>query len=144
MNCGRRYEDDSEELLKGCVCGSTLFLYEKDPEDKKNKKPAKKKDALVEEIDNFLKNLKKKLKRKPEVRFDLESIKVVRDGIYEINIARLLEKLPLIIEIKDGSYNIHLPSAFKQGRFETFDIKELEDEKEIKGKVKTKKRKKRR
>ena len=147
MNCGKKYEDDSEELLKGCSCGSTLFLFEKDIEDqtedesedileenskeaKKSKKSSNKKqhkDTIVEEIDSFLKNLKAKFKKKTEIKFDLESIKVIKEGVYEINIGRLLEKMPLIIEIKEGSYNIHLPSAFKPEGFETFDIKELED-----------------
>ena len=29
MNCGNQYEDDSEELIEGCECGSSLFVYEK-------------------------------------------------------------------------------------------------------------------
>ncbi len=164
MNCGKRYEDDSEELLKGCECGSTLFLFEKETEGveedepketkgknsketKKSKKASNKKyrDSLVEEIDSFLKNLKDKFKKKSEIKFDLESIKVIKEGVYEINIGRLLEKMPLIIEIKEGSYNIHLPSAFKPEEFETFDIKELEDLRALivsKGKKGAKKKKK--
>jgi len=32
MNCGRTYEDDSDELIDGCECGSSLFMYEAEPE----------------------------------------------------------------------------------------------------------------
>lgn len=42
-----------------------------------------------------------------------ETIGIKPPGEYEIDIKGLLEHQPIIIE-KDGSYTIHLPSAFKQ------------------------------
>ena len=42
-----------------------------------------------------------------------ETIGIRPPGEYEIDIKGLLEHQPIIIE-KDGSYTIHLPSAFKQ------------------------------
>jgi len=33
MNCGQAYEDDAEELLEGCECGSSLFMFENEPSD---------------------------------------------------------------------------------------------------------------
>jgi predicted nucleic acid-binding Zn-ribbon protein len=42
-------------------------------------------------------------------------INIVEQGVYEIDVKRLLEDNPIVIQ-KDGSYLIHLPSLFKEGR----------------------------
>jgi predicted nucleic acid-binding Zn-ribbon protein len=39
----------------------------------------------------------------------------VEQGVYEIDVEKLLEDNPIVIQ-KDGSYLIHLPSIFKEGR----------------------------
>ena len=44
-----------------------------------------------------------------------EVIKVLEPGVYEINIEKLLEDSPIIIN-KDGSYMVYLPSIFKKKR----------------------------
>jgi len=58
---------------------------------------------------------KEQLERcKPKEKQDHpETIGIRPPGEYEIDIKGLLEHQPIIIE-KDGSYTIHLPSAFKQ------------------------------
>jgi len=33
MNCGEMYEDDSDRLIDGCECGSSLFMYESEESD---------------------------------------------------------------------------------------------------------------
>ncbi|MGA1822741.1 MAG: Zn-ribbon containing protein [Thermoplasmatota archaeon] len=42
---------------------------------------------------------------------DAEVITIVEHGVYEINVEKLLDDNPIIIQ-KDGSYLIHLPSLF--------------------------------
>jgi predicted nucleic acid-binding Zn-ribbon protein len=42
-------------------------------------------------------------------------INIVEQGVYEIDVEKLLEDNPIVIQ-KDGSYLIHLPSIFKEGR----------------------------
>lgn len=42
---------------------------------------------------------------------DAEVITIVEQGVYEINVEKLLDDNPIIIQ-KDGSYLIHLPSLF--------------------------------
>lgn len=123
MNCGKIYESDDEELINGCSCGSNLFIFIKEGDEE----PEIDKDVVLKEIDEFLKNLVNRIKSSEE-DFDLESITVVKDGIYEINLKRLLEEIPLIIEFREGTYKIHLASAFRRGRIERFDPAELEDE----------------
>jgi len=52
-------------------------------------------------------------RRKKERHVDV--INIVEQGVYEIDVQRLLEDNPIVIQ-KDGSYLIHLPSLFKEGR----------------------------
>ena len=46
------------------------------------------------------------------LEFDLESITVESEGVYNINVSKLLDEVPLVIEKREGVYHIHLPSAF--------------------------------
>lgn len=48
-------------------------------------------------------------------RSDVDVINIVEQGVYEIDVEKLLEDNPIIIQ-KDGSYLLHLPSLFKEGR----------------------------
>ena len=64
---------------------------------------------------------KKAAKRKarkevaPSEGDDINVIRIVEKGVYEINVERLLDDSPIIIE-KDGSYLIHLPSLLESGK----------------------------
>lgn len=106
MNCGNQYSDDSEELIEGCECGSSLFVYEKSDEiteDEKEEVTAKMQQMMadgVEQVDNI------------KFEFDLDSIRVEEEGVYKINVSRLLKEIPLVIRKSEGTYHIHLPSAF--------------------------------
>jgi predicted nucleic acid-binding Zn-ribbon protein len=46
---------------------------------------------------------------------DKVAVITISDGIYEIDVEKLLENSPIIVS-KDGSYMVHLPSVFKKGR----------------------------
>ena len=54
----------------------------------------------------------KKLRDTPIIPDNPATIGIEPPGRYEIDVKRLLEKEPIIIQ-KDGSYMIHLPSAFQ-------------------------------
>lgn len=55
-----------------------------------------------------------KLPRKQ--KFGIETIRVPREGLYEINIEALMERRPIIVLEKGKVYFIHLPSAFEKVR----------------------------
>lgn len=126
MNCGKIYEDNSKEILTGCSCGSNLFIFKENFEEKTKKE---KKETTVKEIDSFIKSLSSgvKAKFKPIIKFDLDSIKVVENGVYKINLKKLLNE-PLIVEIKEGKYFIHLASLFKKGKDKYLEPEDLEDD----------------
>ena len=50
------------------------------------------------------------------VILDLESIRVVKPGKFEIDLVHLFKKDPLIIKLEEGKYMIDLPQAFKKAK----------------------------
>lgn len=68
--------------------------------------------SLVEDESYRLQQINRCLPKKNKNEHP-ETIGIRPPGEYEIDIKGLLEHQPIIIE-KDGSYTIHLPSAFKQ------------------------------
>jgi len=50
----------------------------------------------------------------PKQKFGIETIRVPREGVYEINIDALLQKRPIIVLEKGRVYFIHLPSVFEK------------------------------
>jgi len=123
MNCGKTYEDDADELIEGCECGSSLFVYEKDTEmpEEERKQLAHDVEEMVAEGIEQRKNIK--------FEFDLDSIRVQEEGVYNINVSRLLQEIPLVIRKSEGAYHIHLPSAFNP-RNSQIDLKELNQDDE--------------
>jgi len=132
MNCGKEYEEDAQELVDGCSCGSTLFLYQQqfDEESEESaEEPEVEEDEVMAEIDAFLQDIKEDGTgaRDSKIRFDLQSIKIIEEGVYEINLKKLLDEVPLIVEVKDGNYHLHLPSVFHGGKEKNLSLKELSD-----------------
>jgi len=55
--------------------------------------------------------------RKRVPQLDIESIRILKPGVYVLNLEALFSKEEIIMGIKeDGSYVIHLPSLFKARR----------------------------
>lgn len=117
VRCDTLYDDGAQEILKGCSkCGGRLFFYikkEKLEEQKEittkltkvEKKQIEKDifDLIGSEID----------KEKPVV-LDLESIRILKPGKYELDLVHLFKKEPLIFKLGEGKYMIDLPSSFKE------------------------------
>ena len=52
--------------------------------------------------------------KKARKKFGIETLKMPKEGVYEINIDALMKKRPLVILEKGRVYIIHLPSAFDE------------------------------
>jgi len=120
VRCNTFYEDGAQELLKGCSCGGKLFFF-----IKKNK---------LEEMKNITSglNLSKKEKEQIEndvfdlvgseidrnqpVILDLEAIRVLKPGKYELDLVHLFKNEPLIFKLEDGKYMIDLIESFDRFR----------------------------
>lgn len=108
MNCGETYPEDSDRLIDGCECGSSLFIFEKEQEEITEEE---REEVKSEFTDIGPEDFEKSENIKFE--FDLDSIIVEEEGVYTINITRLLDEIPLVIRKDEGVYHVNLPSAFE-------------------------------
>jgi len=108
--CGRLYEDGDMNILNGCICGNNKFLYVP-------KETISKEIDLIEEreINENEIEIIKTSKSDKEKEEDIDCVKIISPGQYEINIENLLKIDGLIIELQEeGRYIIHLPSLLKR------------------------------
>ena len=115
VRCGTSYADGSQELLKGCNCGSKFFFYirAKDIEEAKNitiNITQEQRKEIEQDIHEFVKD---KFEADKPVVLDIEAIRVLEPGSYEIDLTKLLKKQPLVYKLEDGKYIINLDYAFK-------------------------------
>jgi predicted nucleic acid-binding Zn-ribbon protein len=129
VHCGKVYPDAAKELLTGCTgCNSRFFYFiKKEYYDKINKEIA---DSLTNEIQDKISEIDKmdKIKMEKDVRdiigvsekedipviLDLESIRVLKPGKFEIDVVNLFnKKRPLIYKLEEGKYIIDLASTLK-------------------------------
>jgi len=91
--CGKEYADGDIRILQGCECGNNKFLYVPKEERKQEKKKEKEEIAV------------------PEV----ESVKILHPGMYEINLEKVFSRDEIVIALREeGRYIIHLPSLLKR------------------------------
>jgi predicted nucleic acid-binding Zn-ribbon protein len=128
VHCGKVYPDAAKELLTGCVCGSRFFYFiKKEYYEKINKEVV---DSLTSEIQEKITEIDKidKIKMEKDVRdiigvsekeeipviLDLESVRVLKPGKFEIDVVNLFnKKRPLIYKLEEGKYIIDLASTLK-------------------------------
>ncbi|MFW5852532.1 MAG: Zn-ribbon domain-containing protein [Nanoarchaeota archaeon] len=145
VRCGKLYDDGAPEILAGCTCSSKLFYFIR-------------KDKL-EEVKNLTANLTKSEKKqieddvfdiigdKPEnldetVVLDLESIRALKPGLFELDLVSLFNKKnPVIFKTGDGKYLIDIAGTFERRRHmddndlpDDFDKEKKFDRKKIKKK----------
>jgi predicted nucleic acid-binding Zn-ribbon protein len=143
VRCGSVFEDNDNTILRGCTsCGGIFFVYTKDSKSKSLdtvKHELKKKDTTLEK--ELKKQIRKKKalakkKGKPEKPpakrtkkevvtvggkryaiediFGIETVRVPKEGVYEINIDALMKDEPVIILERGKVYFIHLPDVFEK------------------------------
>lgn len=145
-NCGLVYPDASEEVLTGCSCGARFFYYIKDmpnPETKTALIELEKSDK--EQIEKDIREISG-LDKEPDkpVILDLESVRVIKPGKFEIDIVNLFnKKRPLIYKLEEGKYIIDLAATINATEEEIHakirDPREVLDSKTSDEKVETKK-----
>ncbi|MFA5019655.1 MAG: Zn-ribbon containing protein [Candidatus Pacearchaeota archaeon] len=129
VHCGTIYPDASEELLKGCSCGSHFFFYLRDDQVKKAEETPGIEFAQgdKEQIEQDIREIIGIEDENTPVVLDLESVRVVSPGIFEIDLVNLFnKKMPLIYKLEEGKYIIDLASSFR-------DLKDKNSDFESKG-----------
>ena len=93
--CGKEYEIEELTNLKGCSCGSTLFVFSKN----KNVDKFELNEQKIEEIERKIKSSKKEI-------IETADVKVLGNGIFSLNLETLLKNKPVVIEGEEGVYFI--------------------------------------
>lgn len=116
VRCGALYDDGASEILSGCKCGAKLFFFVKKEAIESAKEIAtnlttKEKKQIEKDVFDMIGN---EIDKSRPVVLDLESIRILKPGKYELDIVHLFKKQPLIYKLEEGKYMIDLPLSFKQ------------------------------
>ena len=110
VRCGTIYEE-ANVILKGCAkCGCRLFYFFKE-KPKAEISPID--PSQIKEIEAQIKHILGNTEIEAPIILDLETIRVVKPGKYEIDIVKLFKGHPLIFKIEDGKYIIDLSTTFQ-------------------------------
>lgn len=105
VRCSKVYPNNSPELMRGCACGSRVFLFlREDQTDDKTERPSQDYGWLEDEL-AFLS------KDKPvSVDVDaVENLRILEKGSYELNLPSLMKGEPLVIKSDQHVYYVKLP-----------------------------------
>ncbi|MBN2566947.1 hypothetical protein JXB02_02580 [Candidatus Woesearchaeota archaeon] len=118
VRCGTFYDDGANEILSGCRCGSKLFFFvKKEDVESAREMNIKLTRAEKKQIEQDVFDLIGfELDKERPVVLDLESIRILKPGKYELDLVHLFKKEPLIYKLSEGKYLIDIPASFKAGR----------------------------
>lgn len=114
VRCSKLYPEGTDAILKGCSCGHRFFFYMKKeaikavqdmtvqltPEDKQQLEQ----DALD--------LIGEEEQTEQPIVLDLESIRMLKPGKFEIDLVDLFRGKPLVYKLAEGKYVIDLASTF--------------------------------
>ena len=111
VHCSEMYPMGSKELIEGCSkCKGHFFFYIRD--DQLNKIKEKPIEIPQEEKKNIEKDIRDMAGITDEnapVILDIESVRVLKEGKFEIDVVNLFKKgRPLIYKLEEGKYIIDL------------------------------------
>ena len=116
VHCGNIYPNASRELLEGCSCGSKFFLYVREDQLKKSEETEEKIIELVEtdkeKVEQEIREMIGETNDDAPIILDLESVRVLGHGKFQIDIMNLFKKdRPLIYKLEEGKYIIDIAST---------------------------------
>tara|TARA_Y100000310_G_C20642656_1_gene794834 strand:+ start:359 stop:709 length:351 start_codon:yes stop_codon:yes gene_type:complete len=111
------YPDGSGAVLKGCECGSHFFFYIREDQQEALKDDNVFKELKLEEkekIESDVREIMGVEREDAPVVLDLESVRILAPGKFEIDVVNLFsKKRPLIYKLEEGKYIIDLASSFR-------------------------------
>ncbi len=120
VHCSKIIDVGSKEILEGCnSCGGKFFFYIRDEQVAKIKES---KETPIPEFDSVDKKkveedvrsiLKIEDESKPVI-LDLESIRVLKPGKFEIDIVSLMNRQPIVFKLQEGKYLIDIENLGKR------------------------------
>ncbi|MBT5022640.1 hypothetical protein HOK51_06340 [Candidatus Woesearchaeota archaeon] len=116
VRCNIFYDDGASEILKGCKCGSRLFFYvRKDAIKRAKELTTNLTDKDKHQIEKDVLDLVDISGDETPVILDLESVRILGPGKFELDLVQLFNKdYPLIYKLDEGKYVIDLAETFKR------------------------------
>ncbi len=115
VHCGKIIEAGSKEILEGCdKCKGRFFFYIKDeqvPKIEENKIEIEFTEPDKRQVEQDVRNILGIEDETKPVILDLESVRVLKPGKFEIDVVSLLNRKPIVFKLEEGKYIIDLESA---------------------------------
>ena len=122
----------SRELLEGCEdCGGHFFFYVRDEQlEKAKEEPIEIPQEEKKVIESDIREMAGITDTDAPVILDLESVRAIGSGKFEIDLINLFRKdRPLIYKMEEGKYIIDLASTLKQSVKNLEEIKNPDEKK---------------
>jgi len=130
VHCKEFYPAGSKELIDGCSkCGGRFFFYIKDEQlSRIRENPIEIPEEDKKQIEKDIREMAGITEEETPVILDIESVRVIGDGKFEIDIVNVFnKKRPIVYRIGEGKYLIDLASTLGK---ETKIIKEEREKEE--------------
>jgi len=120
VRCSRIIPAGSQELLSGCAnCKGRFFFYIREEQLEKIKMNQSIElnipDDKKKEIEMEIREISGIIDEETPVILDLESIRVLGDGKFEIDVVNLFnKKRPIIYKVEEGKYLIDLANTLSK------------------------------
>jgi len=120
VRCNKIFDDGSDQILKGCDCGGKFFFFIKKSALEKRQKEVEQvklseeeKDQIENDACDIIGVNKDELDH--TVILDLETIRILQPGKFEVDIVKLFNKKnPLVYKLEEGKYMIDVAESFKR------------------------------
>ena len=114
VHCSKIIEVGSREILEGCKdCGGKFFFYIRDEQAQRMREM--KEEPIPEfntvdkkKVEEDVRSILKVEDEEKPVILDLESVKVIGPGKFELDIVSLLNRKPVVFKISEGKYLIDI------------------------------------
>ena len=120
VRCSTFLDDGAKEILEGCGCGGRLFFFIKKEKLEEMKKlteesnlSSKEKEQIEQDVFDLVGS---DIDKDQPVILDLEAIRVMKPGKYELDLVHLFKNEPLIFKLEEGKYMIDLVQSFENFR----------------------------
>ena len=127
VKCSKIIPLGSKELLEGCAnCKGKFFFYIKQEQlDNIKKRTIEIPEAEKKAIEKDIREIVGVTDEEIPVILDLESVRVIGDGKFEIDLVNIFnKKRPLIYKLEEGKYIIDLASTLSRS---VKDLKEIKN-----------------
>jgi len=122
VRCGKLYDEGSSAILSGCEsCGSKLFYFVRKEIVNDVKKDKTLLNLSVQDREKIESDIYQiigdEVDRNIPVILDIESVKVLEPGKFELDIVNLFnKKQPIVYRLEEGKYVIDLANSLNRTR----------------------------